>query len=131
MCWIACDYNTLEDGRQHGKLSCPLVGVETKVKSVFLLWHHHRDTNNAFQLKLAKQHFIYFKFHSGFFFEFLTLRNSKIAGFQFGPTKALQPDSSSGKNWEICSSADSEPSTTTQNEASADTWCMCFICIKC
>ena len=27
--------------------------LETKVKSTFLLWHHHGDTSTAFQLKLA------------------------------------------------------------------------------
>ena len=48
--------------------------------------------------------------------------------FQFEPTKALQPDPSSGENWETCSSEDSEPSVTRQNEASVDTWCPCFNC---
>ena len=52
--------------------------------------------------------------------------NSEILGFQFEPTKALQPDSSSGESWKTRSSADSKPSATTRNEASADTWCMCF-----
>ena len=42
------------------------------------------------------------------------MENSKILGFQFAPTKVLQPDPSSGKSWETCSSADSEPSTTSQ-----------------
>ena len=41
------------------------------------------------------------------------MENSEILGFQFEPTKALQPDSSSGENWETCSSADSEPNATT------------------
>ena len=36
-----------------GRTSCPLVIVKTKVKSAFLLWHHHGDTNAAFQLKIA------------------------------------------------------------------------------
>ena len=36
------------------------------------------------------------------------MENSEILGFQFEPTKALQPDSSSGESWEICLSADSE-----------------------
>ena len=40
------------------------------------------------------------------------MENSEVLGFQFEPTKALRPDSSSGKSWETCSSADSEPSTT-------------------
>ena len=56
------------------------------------------------------------------------MENSEILGFQFEPTKALQPDSNLGKNWETCSSADSEPSLTTGNEASADTWCTAFRC---
>ena len=42
-----------EDGRQHGKTSCPLVVVKTKMKLTFLLRRHHVDTNMAFQLKLA------------------------------------------------------------------------------
>ena len=54
------------------------------------------------------------------------MENAEILGFQFKPIKALQPDSSSGESWETCSSADSEPSTTRRNEASVDTWCMCF-----
>ena len=58
------------------------------------------------------------------------MENSEILGFQFEPTKALQPDWSSCENWETCSSVDSEPSTNTQNEASADTWCMCLNCIQ-
>ena len=58
------------------------------------------------------------------------MQNSEILGFQFEPTKALQSDSSSGENWENRSSPDSEPSTTTRNKASADTWCMCFDCIQ-
>ena len=40
------------------------------------------------------------------------------------------PDSMSGKNWKTSSSADCEPSTTRQNKASVDTWCICFICIQ-
>ena len=58
------------------------------------------------------------------------MKNSEILGFQLEPTKALQPDSSLGENCETCSSADSEPSTTTRNEASAHTWCMRFNCIQ-
>ena len=131
-----------------GKLSCPLVVAETKVKSLFLLWHHHGNTSTAFQLKLPnslvtqllydfvannlinfkvieimKQHFICFKI----------LFRLLLWGFdvQFEPTKALQPDSSSDENWETCSSADSEPNATTWKEASADAWYMCFNCIKC
>ena len=45
------------------------------------------------------------------------MENSEILGFQFEPTKGPQPDLSLGENWETCSSADSEPSTTTRNEA--------------
>ena len=56
------------------------------------------------------------------------MENSAILGFQFEPTKALQPDPSSGESWETFSSANSEPSTTRRNEASVDTWCMCFNC---
>ena len=56
------------------------------------------------------------------------MENSEILGFQFEPTKALQPDRSSGESWETCSSADSEASTPRRNEASVDTWCMCFNC---
>ena len=33
-----------------------LVGVKTKVKTAFLLWHFHGDTNTTFQLKLVKLH---------------------------------------------------------------------------
>ena len=51
--WETCDFYKSEDGSQHGKPSCPLVVVKTKVKSAFLMWHHHGDTNTAFQLKLA------------------------------------------------------------------------------
>ena len=36
------------------------------------------------------------------------MENSEILGFQFEPTKALQPDSSLGESWETCLSADSE-----------------------
>ena len=43
------------------------------------------------------------------------MENSEVLGFQFEPTKALQPDPNSGENWETCLSADSEPSTTMQN----------------
>ena len=39
--------------RQHGKTSCALVVVKTKVKSALLLWHHHGGNNMSFQLKLA------------------------------------------------------------------------------
>ena len=52
--------------------------------------------------------------------------NSEILGFQFEPTKALQPDSSSGESWKTYSSTDSELSTTRRSEASVDTWCMGF-----
>ena len=44
------------------------------------------------------------------------MENSEILGFQFESNKALQPDSNSGENWETCSSADSEPSTTKRNK---------------
>ena len=30
-----------------------------------------------------------------------------------------------GESWEVCSSADIEPSITRRNKASVDTWCMC------
>ena len=33
--------------RQHRKPFCSLVVAKTKVKSAFLLWHHHGDTNTA------------------------------------------------------------------------------------
>ena len=57
------------------------------------------------------------------------MENSEFLGFQFEPTKALQPDSSSGESWEICSSADSEPSTLRRNKASVDTcWHHVFEC---
>ena len=56
------------------------------------------------------------------------MENSEILGFQFEPTKALQPDPSSGENWETCSLVDGEPSATRQNQASVDTWCLCFNC---
>ena len=55
------------------------------------------------------------------------MENSEFLGFQFEPTKAHQPDSSSDESWETCS-ADSEPSTTRQNEASVNTWCMYLKC---
>ena len=59
------------------------------------------------------------------------MENSEILDFQFEPIKALQPDSSSGKNWKkLVHPADSEPSTTTRNEASVYTCCMCFNCIQ-
>ena len=48
-----CNFNTSEDGRQHGNPSCLLVDVKTKVKSAFSLWHHHGDTKTAYLLKLA------------------------------------------------------------------------------
>ena len=51
------------------------------------------------------------------------MENSEILGFQFEPTKALQPDSSSGKSWEIFSSADSDLSIFRRNEASVDHLC--------
>ena len=53
MCWETCGFNTSQDGHQHEKPSCPLVIVKTTVKSAFLLWHRHGDTNMVFQLKLA------------------------------------------------------------------------------
>ena len=53
------------------------------------------------------------------------MENSEILCLQF-ELIVLQLDSRSDKSWEICSSADSEPTTTRQNEASVDTWCMCF-----
>ena len=56
------------------------------------------------------------------------MENSEILGFQFEPSKALQPDSSSDESWETCSSANSEPSTTRRNKVSGDTWCMRFNC---
>ena len=56
------------------------------------------------------------------------MKNIEILGFQFEPTKALQPDTSSGKSWETYSSVDSKPSTTRRSEASVDTWYMCFNC---
>ena len=59
------------------------------------------------------------------------MENSEILGFQFESVKALQPDSKSGESWGICSTANSEPSTTRRNGASVDTWCMCFNCTKC
>ena len=46
-----CDFNISEYGRQHGQSSCPLLVVKTKLKSAFLMWHHHGDNNTAFQLK--------------------------------------------------------------------------------
>ena len=51
------------------------------------------------------------------------MENSEILGFQFEPTKALQPDSCSGESWKIFLSADSELSIFKQNEASADHLC--------
>ena len=36
------------------------------------------------------------------------MENSEILGFQFEPTKALQPDSRLGESYEFFSSADSE-----------------------
>ena len=56
------------------------------------------------------------------------MENSEILDFQFEPTEAPQPDSSSDESWETCSKVESEPSTTRQNEASVDTWCMCYNC---
>ena len=53
MCWETCGFNTSQDDHQHEKPSCPLVIVKTTVKSAFLLWHRHGDTNMVFQLKLA------------------------------------------------------------------------------
>ena len=43
------------------------------------------------------------------------MENNEILGFQFEPTNAFQTDSSSSENWETCSWADSEPSTTTRS----------------
>ena len=37
MSWETCGFNTSQDGRQHGKPSCPLVVVKTTVKSAFLV----------------------------------------------------------------------------------------------
>ena len=135
MCWETCYFNISEDGRQYGKpFSCPLVVVKAKLKSALLLWHHHGDTNTAFQVKLAN----YILTQSTFMIELqitwqwnnisfilnltqasslsFDIENSEILCFQCEPTKALQPDSSSGKSWEIWSSADSEPSTFRWNE---------------
>ena len=50
------------------------------------------------------------------------MENIEILGFQFEPSKALQPDSSSGESWKTCSTAGSEPSNTRRNEESFDTW---------
>ena len=54
------------------------------------------------------------------------MENSEILDFQFEPTKALQPDSGSGKSSKTCSSADREPSTARPNEISINDWCICF-----
>ena len=54
------------------------------------------------------------------------MENSEILDFQFEPTKALQPDSGSGKSSKTCSSADREPSTARPNEISVNDWCICF-----
>ena len=54
--------------------------------------------------------------------------NSEILGFQFEPTKVLQPDSSSDESWETYSSAENKPCTNRRNEASAGSWCLCFNC---
>ena len=51
------------------------------------------------------------------------MENSGILGFQFEPTKSLQPDSSSGERWETCSTVDSP-----DEQASVDTWRMLFNC---
>ena len=51
------------------------------------------------------------------------MENSEILGFQFEPTKALQPDLCSGESWKIFSSADSELSIFRQNKASVDHLC--------
>ena len=51
------------------------------------------------------------------------MENSEVLEFQFEPTKALQLDSSSGKSWEIFSSADSGLSIFRLNEASVDHFC--------
>ena len=53
MCSETCNFNTSEDGLQHGKSFGTLCIVKTEVKSAFLLWDHHGDTNMAFQLKLS------------------------------------------------------------------------------
>ena len=51
------------------------------------------------------------------------MENSEILGFQFKPTKALQPDLCSGESWKNFSSADSELSIFRQNKASVDHLC--------
>ena len=56
------------------------------------------------------------------------MENSEILDFQFEATKSLQPNSSSIESWKTCLSADREPSTTRQKEASVDTWCVGFNC---
>ena len=48
------------------------------------------------------------------------MENSEILGFQFEPTKALQPDSGLSESYEIFSSADSELNIFRRNEASVD-----------
>ena len=57
--------------------------------------------------------------------------NSEILGLQFEPAKALWPDSNSGKSWKICSSGDSEPTSTRQKEASVDIGACVSTAIKC
>ena len=55
MYWESCNLNTSEDGHQHETFSCLLV-VKTKVKSVFLKWHHHADVNaETAELAYAKK----------------------------------------------------------------------------
>ena len=123
------------------------------MKLALLLWHHHGDNNTAFQPKVANllvtqppfmalcskklnELFSYWDneitlhlFH--ILLELLLwdfdMENREILGFQFKPTKMLQPDSSSNESWETCST-DSEPNTTEQNKASVDTWCICLNC---
>lgn len=119
------------------------------MKSPFLLWRHHGDSNTAFQLKLAnfleKQlpfmivqqknwwscwdneitihlFWISLKFLPWAF----DMENSEILDFKFEPTKTLQPDSGSGKSSKTCSSVDREPSTARPNEISVNDWCICF-----
>ena len=146
MCWEKCDYNTSEDGHQHGKPSYLLIVVKTKVKSAFQLWHHHRDTNTTFQLKLAN--FLvpqppFYDFVANNFINFLKLSrqrnnisfNSNLIQasslkfwqwewwvFRF-PIWAYQGPSTwfiFGWKLETYSSAGSKPSATTRNEALAN-----------
>ena len=54
------------------------------------------------------------------FLSVFDMENSEILGFQFGPTKVLQPDSSLGKVWETFSPANSDLSIFRRNEAPFD-----------